>query len=78
MKRKTLFKHNGQTIYSIDCDLYQTEMENLINYLANEVEAKPEEIELCYEELTEVMQINYQAARNLFYDAIKSLRKALS
>jgi RNA polymerase sigma factor (sigma-70 family) len=33
---------------------------------------------LNYEELTEVMQINYQATRNLFYEAIKSLRKALS
>ena len=33
---------------------------------------------LSYEELTEVMQINYQASRNLFYEAIKSLRKTLS
>ena len=33
---------------------------------------------LSYEELTEVMQINYQATRNLFYEAIKSLRKTLS
>jgi RNA polymerase sigma-70 factor (ECF subfamily) len=33
---------------------------------------------LTYEELTEVMQINYQVTRNLFYEAIKSLRKALS
>ena len=33
---------------------------------------------LNYEELTEVMQINYQATRNLFYEAIKSLRKVLS
>jgi RNA polymerase sigma-70 factor (ECF subfamily) len=33
---------------------------------------------LSYEELTEVMQINYQVTRNLFHEAIKSLRKALS
>ena len=33
---------------------------------------------LSYEELTEIMQINYQATRNLFYEAIKSLRKTLS
>jgi RNA polymerase sigma-70 factor (ECF subfamily) len=34
--------------------------------------------QLSYEELSVVMQINYQAARNLFYQAIKSLRKVLS
>jgi RNA polymerase sigma-70 factor (ECF subfamily) len=34
--------------------------------------------QLSYEELGEIMQINYQAARNLFYQAIKSLRKLLS
>ena len=33
---------------------------------------------LCYDEVVDVMQINYQAARNLFYQAIKSLRKMLS
>ena len=32
---------------------------------------------LNYDELSEVMQINYQATRNLFYQAIKSLRKML-
>ena len=32
---------------------------------------------LSYDELSEVMQINYQAARNLFYQAIKSLRNIL-
>jgi RNA polymerase sigma factor (sigma-70 family) len=32
---------------------------------------------LSYEELSEVMQINYQAARNLFSQAIQSLRKIL-
>ncbi len=31
-----------------------------------------------YDELSEVMQINNQAARNLFYQAVKSLRKVLS
>jgi RNA polymerase sigma-70 factor (ECF subfamily) len=34
--------------------------------------------QLNYEELSEVMQINYQAARNLFYQALKSLRSFLS
>ena len=29
---------------------------------------------LAYEEISEVMNINYQAARNLFYQAVKSLR----
>jgi RNA polymerase sigma factor (sigma-70 family) len=33
---------------------------------------------LSYEEIVEVMHINYQAARNLFYQAIKSLRNILS
>lgn len=33
--------------------------------------------QLSYEELSEVMQINYQAARNLFSQAIKSLRQLL-
>jgi len=33
---------------------------------------------LSYEEIVEVMQINYQAARNLFYQAIKSLRKGVT
>ena len=33
---------------------------------------------LSYEEVSEIMQINYQAARNLFYQAIKSLRELLS
>jgi RNA polymerase sigma factor (sigma-70 family) len=32
---------------------------------------------LNYEEISEVMNINYQAARNLFYQAIKSLRQLL-
>jgi RNA polymerase sigma-70 factor (ECF subfamily) len=34
--------------------------------------------QLSYEEVSEIMQINYQAARNLFYQAIKSLRELLS
>jgi RNA polymerase sigma factor (sigma-70 family) len=33
--------------------------------------------QLNYEELSEVMQINYQATRNLFYQAIRSLRNIL-
>jgi RNA polymerase sigma factor (sigma-70 family) len=32
---------------------------------------------LSYEELSEVMGINYQVARNLFYQSIKSLRQIL-
>jgi RNA polymerase sigma factor (sigma-70 family) len=32
---------------------------------------------LSYEEISEVMNINYQAARNLFYQAVKSLRQIL-
>jgi RNA polymerase sigma-70 factor (ECF subfamily) len=34
--------------------------------------------ELSYEDIIEVMQINYQGVRNLFSQAIKSLRKILS
>jgi RNA polymerase sigma factor (sigma-70 family) len=34
--------------------------------------------ELSYEEISEVMNINYQVARNLFYQSIKSLRQVLS
>jgi RNA polymerase sigma-70 factor (ECF subfamily) len=34
--------------------------------------------QLSYQEVSEVMQINYQAARNLFYNAIKSLREMQS
>ena len=33
---------------------------------------------LRYEEISEVMNINYQVARNLFYQSIKSLRQVLS
>jgi RNA polymerase sigma factor (sigma-70 family) len=33
---------------------------------------------LSYEEISEVMGINYQVARNLFYQAIKSLRQLLT
>jgi RNA polymerase sigma factor (sigma-70 family) len=32
---------------------------------------------LSYEEVSEVMSINYQVARNLFYQSIKSLREVL-
>ena len=32
---------------------------------------------LSYEEISEVMSINYQVARNLFYQSIKSLRELL-
>ncbi|MFT3827934.1 MAG: sigma-70 family RNA polymerase sigma factor [Chitinophagaceae bacterium] len=34
--------------------------------------------DMSYEEVAEVMNINYQAARNLLYQAIKSLRNRLS
>jgi RNA polymerase sigma-70 factor (ECF subfamily) len=34
--------------------------------------------ELSYEEISEVMQINYQVARNLLYQSIKALRKTLA
>ena len=33
--------------------------------------------ELSYEEVTEIMNINYQVARNLLYSSIKSLREML-
>ncbi|HKO79390.1 MAG TPA: sigma-70 family RNA polymerase sigma factor [Chitinophagaceae bacterium] len=34
--------------------------------------------ELSYEEVSEVMGINYQVARNLFHQSVKALRKILS
>ncbi|WP_162852761.1 RNA polymerase sigma factor [Dinghuibacter silviterrae] len=34
--------------------------------------------ELSYEEISEVMHINYQVARNLLYQSIKALRKTLA
>ena len=34
--------------------------------------------ELSYEEVTEIMNINYQVARNLLYQSIKSLREMLA
>ena len=34
-------------------------------------------LDLSYEEISEIMQINYQAARNLLYQAVKSLKKIL-
>ena len=34
--------------------------------------------ELSYEEVSEIMNINYQAARNLLYQSIKSLKKLLT
>ncbi len=33
---------------------------------------------LSYEEVSEMMQINYQAARNLIYQAIKELKKSIA
>ena len=33
--------------------------------------------ELSYEEVSEIMDINYQAARNLLYQAVKALKSAL-
>ena len=34
--------------------------------------------ELSYEEVSEIMNINYQAARNLLYQSIKSMKKLLT
>jgi RNA polymerase sigma factor (sigma-70 family) len=34
--------------------------------------------ELNYEEVSDIMNINYQAARNLLYQSIKSLKKLLT
>jgi RNA polymerase sigma factor (sigma-70 family) len=34
--------------------------------------------DLSYEEVSEIMQINYQAARNLIYQAIKLMKKTIS
>jgi RNA polymerase sigma factor (sigma-70 family) len=34
--------------------------------------------ELNYEEVSEIMNINYQAARNLLYQSIKSIKKLLT
>lgn len=34
--------------------------------------------QLSYEEVSDVMEINYQAARNLLYQAMKSLKKLMS
>ena len=34
--------------------------------------------ELNYEEVSEIMGINYQVARNLFHQSVKALRKLLS
>ena len=33
--------------------------------------------DLSYDEISEIMEINYQAARNLLYQAVKSLKKIL-
>lgn len=33
--------------------------------------------DLSYEEISEIMQINYQASRNLLYQAVKSLKRLL-
>lgn len=48
---RTLFKHNGQVIYSIDFDVYINELQLLVNEVARSVEADPFEIELSYEEI---------------------------
>ena len=34
--------------------------------------------ELSYDEVSEIMNINYQVARNLLYQSIKSLKKLLT
>lgn len=55
-----------------------------IIHAINELPARQKEIiylkiyqSLSYEEISEVMNINYQAARNLFYQSVKSLRQTL-
>jgi RNA polymerase sigma factor (sigma-70 family) len=79
------------TAFEISHDLFiinqETEQQNtkaIINAL-NRLPARQKEIiylkiyqGLSYEEVSEVMNVNYQVARNLFYQAIKSLRQILT
>lgn len=54
-KTRTLFKYNGEVIYSTDADLYQNEVEQLIRHVASTIYVKCDEIELAYELITETI-----------------------
>ena len=70
--------------FIIDKELNSTKREKVLQAL-QELSPRQKEIiylkfylSLSYEEVSEIMQINYQAARNLIYQAIKVMKKAIT
>ena len=70
--------------FIIDKELSFTKKEKILNAL-QELSPRQREIiylkfyqDLSYEEVSEIMQINYQAARNLIYQSIKVMKKTIT
>ena len=70
--------------FIIDKELDFTKKEMILNAL-QELSPRQKEIiylkfyqNLSYEEVSEIMQINYQAARNLIYQSIKVMKKTIT
>lgn len=70
--------------FIIDKELSASKKEKILQAL-QELSPRQREIiylkfyqDLSYEEVSEIMQINYQAARNLIYQAIKTMKKTIS
>ena len=70
--------------FIIDKELSANKKEKILRAL-QELSPRQKEIiylkfyqDLSYEEVSEIMQINYQAARNLIYQSIKAMKKIIS
>lgn len=70
--------------FIIDKEMSLTKKEKILSAL-QELSPRQKEIiylkfyqDLSYEEVSEIMQINYQAARNLIYQSIKVMKKTIS
>ncbi len=70
--------------FIIDKEISLTKKEKILSAL-QELSPRQKEIiylkfyqDLSYEEVSEIMQINYQAARNLIYQSIKVMKKTIS
>ena len=89
---KSIVGNNGLTeefVFSYDDILIHEqdneEMKRKLYNAINELSPRQKEIiylkfhkDLSYEEISEIMHINYQAARNLIYHSIKLLKKIIS
>jgi RNA polymerase sigma-70 factor (ECF subfamily) len=79
----TLFELSHETLL-VDKEQHAEKTRRILNALEKLSNRQKEIIylkfyqELSYDEVSEIMQINYQAARNLLYQSIKSLKKLLT